>query len=205
MRILVFGDSITWGGYDTEGGWADRIKRQMITDFVGEGEKHQLYNMGIGGETSTGLLARIEAETTARQSSSWQFAFVIATGINDTRDVDQPGNIETTPELFAENLHGIIQIAKKYSSKILVLGLTLAQSETLQFKNLTYKNDVIRAYDQIITDVTTAEGVPKVALLHALEDGAAKGLYVSDGLHPNDAGHELIASLVQPELAKLFI
>lgn len=84
----------------------------------------------------------------------------------------------------------------------MVLGLTLAQSEVLHFKNLTYKNDVIRAYDQIITEVTNAEAVPKLELLHAFEDGATKGLYFNDGLHPNDAGHELIANLVKPELSK---
>lgn len=122
MRILVFGDSIAWGAYDSAGGWADRIKHEVISDFIGDGEKHQLYNIGIGGETSTGLLARIERETTARYSSSWQFAFVLAIGINDTRDVDELGNRQASPELFAENLRSIIRIAKKHSPKFWYLA-----------------------------------------------------------------------------------
>lgn len=28
MRILVFGDSIVYGAWDTEGGWAERLKKR---------------------------------------------------------------------------------------------------------------------------------------------------------------------------------
>ena len=67
-RILIFGDSIVYGAWDSEGGWVDRLKRdahKLYFDTKGE-TKIQILNCGIGGETSRGLLKRVEQEILSR-------------------------------------------------------------------------------------------------------------------------------------------
>ncbi|HMI09590.1 MAG TPA: hypothetical protein VK497_04335 [Candidatus Saccharimonadales bacterium] len=75
MRILVFGDSIAYESWDTEGGWVERIKRDAhLQTIQSEGmNKRQVINLGIGGNTSTGILKRLQNEIETRHSANWPF------------------------------------------------------------------------------------------------------------------------------------
>lgn len=58
MNILVFGDSIALGLWDENGGWVGRlteflIKRSIAADLE---ENFEVYNLGISGDTTEGLL-----------------------------------------------------------------------------------------------------------------------------------------------------
>lgn len=202
MRILVFGDSITYGSWDSQGGWADRLKRELHRQYVDTGgeTKVQLLNLGIGGEAGTGILARLEAEIEARQSTSWQFVFVFAYGTNDSRTLD--GESQTTIEQLRANTKQIIKVASTYSPRILFVGAPPISVPELGFKLHRYNDALIGQYSEVIRGVAETEGVSFMATRPAYE-ASADSLFAADGLHPNDAGHELIASLVRPELDKL--
>ncbi len=103
MRVLIFGDSITYGAWDTEGGWVDRLKRIAHTRTVdSKGQvKLQIINLGIGGDTSTKILKRLSNEIDARKSASWPFVFVFTFCANDERSIQ--GNVETPIEQFETN------------------------------------------------------------------------------------------------------
>src|SRR5689334_11923117 len=56
MDIYCFGDSITYGECDTErGGWVDRLKTARMAPEV------SVFNLGIGGETSRMMRARVKS------------------------------------------------------------------------------------------------------------------------------------------------
>lgn len=63
-RIYVFGDSITYGAWDTQGGWCDRIKHKLhqLKNDPSYGIKFQMFNLGIDGENSRSLSNRFETE-----------------------------------------------------------------------------------------------------------------------------------------------
>ena len=69
MYGLFFGDSITYGEYDgVFGGWVDILKRYALQKFhEGNGDELILFNLGIGGETTEGLLKRIPHELAAKK------------------------------------------------------------------------------------------------------------------------------------------
>lgn len=71
MRVLVFGDSITRGYWDTNGGWVERIRKHydllQASNLEGRDEP-TIFNLGIGTDNSKNILARIESETIARTS-----------------------------------------------------------------------------------------------------------------------------------------
>lgn len=207
MRILIFGDSIVYGGWDSHGGWADRLKRDYHQKYIETKDHanhcHQTLNLGIGGDTTDGLRKRIESEITARISPSWPLAIVISIGTNDSRGVDTPDNTQVPAERFKENTQAIIDSARKFTDRILFVGCLPMEVEELPFKNLFFNRSDIKRYDEIITEITRQNGVQKIETFDEFVQQDLSKLYSHDKLHPNDAGHELIYSLVKPELDKL--
>jgi lysophospholipase L1-like esterase len=82
MRILVFGDSIAYGAWDTAGGWVDRLKSDAHRQTVASRglRKLQIVNLGIGGDTSTKILKRVPAEIEARFLTGWPLVLVFGFG-----------------------------------------------------------------------------------------------------------------------------
>ena len=77
MYGLFFGDSITYGEYDgVFGGWVDILKRYALQKYNEGGNELILFNLGIGGETSQGLVKRIQNEMTARNAEDGNIVFI---------------------------------------------------------------------------------------------------------------------------------
>ena len=68
--ICIFGASITWGACDPEnGGWAT-----MIKNYYEEKDGRSVYVLGVSGDTTEGLLKRLEIEALAREPKFILFA-----------------------------------------------------------------------------------------------------------------------------------
>lgn len=203
MRVLVFGDSIVYGAWDSEGGWVDRLKREAHKQTVeSEGaNKLQIINLGIGSDSSTRILKRMPAEIEARYSASWPLMFIIAFGINDERSIN--GTVETPIEQFESNIKDIIAIAKQYTDKILFLGIPPSGEPIVDFKGQEYSDDRIKQYDQHLQTIVEEAGIRFVPIRAAFEQAGMGMLYSYDTLHPNDKGHELIAGQVKLHLGQI--
>lgn len=203
MRVLVFGDSITYGAWDTQAGWVERIKRIAHEKTIqSEGkDKVQVINLGIGGDTSTKILKRMPGEIEARYSASWPFVFIITFGANDERSID--GKIETPVEQFEANVKEIISLAKQHSDKILFLGIPPIGKPVVEFKGQEYSDERVKEYEQLLQTIVEDAGLPFVPIRPAFEQAGLGGLYAYDFIHPNDKGHQLIANTVQPKLQEL--
>jgi lysophospholipase L1-like esterase len=125
MIIFIYGDSITQGLWDKNGGWADRIKDYVINDGIVKNLKDysEIYNLGIGGNTTTQILNRFDSETKDRLWPDEQYAFIFATGLNDTLHRNNQDFV-STPEKYLAEISEIHKKAQKYSGKILFVGLT---------------------------------------------------------------------------------
>lgn len=193
MRILVFGDSIAYGAWDTESGWVERIKQtahKQTVDSMGK-NKLQIVNLGIGGDSSTKILKRMPSEIEARYSASWPFVFVFAFGTNDERTID--GKIETPIEKFESNVKEIISIAKQHSNKILFLGIPPIGKEKVEFKGQEYSDERVQKYEKHLQNIVTDYGLPFATIRPQFEAAGLDSLYVYDKIHPNNKGHQLIA------------
>ncbi len=202
MRILVFGDSIVYGSWDSQGGWVERLKKVAHAKTLqSQGEqKTQVLNLGIGGDTSTKILKRLDAEITARFSPSWPFAFVFSFGANDERTIQ--GKPETSLEEFKQNAQAIIDIAKKHSQAILFVAAPPLSQPEVMFKGVEYSDERIVEYQDALQEIVEAAGIKFVDVREALE-AAEDNIFSYDGLHPNDLGHQIIAEVVGPELEEL--
>jgi len=119
-RIYAFGDSITYGAWDSQGGWCDRLKRKLHQQKLASSEnrKFQLFNLGIGGETSRSLLKRFKSEIDARSRADWPAVILIATGANDTRYSPNSAPAVSIEE-YRRNLESLLEIAQEYTTKVL--------------------------------------------------------------------------------------
>lgn len=202
-RILCFGDSITQGALDTEGGWADRLKRSLAEREQEEpANRYQVYNLGIGGNTSEDLAKRIQHETAARESTDWQDVFVIAIGINDSRFNSDFKRIEVSLDQYKSNLQQIVGAVQEFSAKIYFIGLTpVAEDgagESVPFKNNEYNNRDVEAYDKALSEVAKDLRVPKLEIFsQARNDSIFMGSLRIDKLHPDSIGHKWLHKRIE--------
>jgi len=196
-KILVFGDSITWGAFDSEGGgWVERLKVSMWT----KGDI-QVYNLGISGEKTSNLLERFESEETkARSKENEETIIIFAIGINDSYFVHSKNSLMVPPEQFKENIQKLTDLAQKFSSKIIFIGLTrVDESKTTPIPwdtDKSYKNENIKKYNEIIKSACKDKNIYFVEIFDKWLQSDYKNL-LEDGLHPNSKGHQKIFEIVK--------
>ncbi|HKU19039.1 MAG TPA: GDSL-type esterase/lipase family protein [Candidatus Saccharimonadales bacterium] len=210
MRVLVFGDSITQGFWDSRGGWAARLRAAYDEVRLKDPnlDAPLLFNLGICGETSEELCKRIEPEIVARRSHQGDsFAFVIASGMNDTKIED--GAVRSSPEAYRQHVTEVIWILRQHAdvSKVLLVGLTpVDEARTAPTEwnpSVSLTNNRIREFDAVLREVATQSGASYVPVFEEFQKQPNWRTLLLDGLHPSDAGHQLMFKLIQPALQKI--
>lgn len=198
-RIYAFGDSLVAGTYDTHGGWCDRLKQDMhtITARSNDGTKRQMYNLGIGGETSRGLALRVKSEIAARHSYAWPAIILIGTGKNDSRLRD--GLPEVPIDEYEQNLRYIISTAREVTDKIILIGIGLCANEEITFKNYIYSRQRLADYNAVMTRVADELGIVKVEVYDLLLN-SEDDVFYRDKLHLNDNGYSIVYGAVRSVL-----
>lgn len=205
-RIFCFGDSITLGALDSEGGWADRLKRDLARVELAKtgADRYQVYNLGVGGDTSESLVKRIVPEANARNSEDWLDVYIVAIGMNDSRFNHELKRIEVPLEEYQRNLLEIAAALKKISNKILFVGLTPVADNQIQFKGLTYKNADIKKYDEVLSKVALELKIPKAEIFNqAKNDKSFVASLRLDYLHPDSTGHKWLYEQIKLRLLEL--
>ena len=161
-NICVLGDSIVYGAWDEEKhGYVNRLKEEIKSNKNIE----NIYGLGIPGETSEGLLKRIDIELKPRNPNT----IIIATGINDTIYIKSKNKEAVSQENFIKNIRKIIDIAKKYTNNILILGLTRVIEEhttpILWNNDEMYFNRTIEKYDTALAEYCRRDNVEYLKML----------------------------------------
>jgi lysophospholipase L1-like esterase len=207
MRVLVFGASSTQGFWDSQGGWADRLKHHynhlQMQGF--SEERPRIMNLGISGDTTGDILKRIVPESKARENDKG-LAIVLSVGSNNAAEMG--GHTVSSPDKYQTDLEAIIKKAEEFTYKVLVVGLPAVDESTtcpVAWADMYYYNENIAKFEKTAQAVCERLDVPFVPVHQEFLDKMAGGERVQshDGLHPNDTGHKLIFDLVRPELDKL--
>jgi len=199
-KILVFGDSITWGAFDTEmGGWVERLKTHYFT--MRPEVKYYVYNLGISSNDSLKLSEFLELDINKiNEIEQDYYIFVFSIGSNDCRYIGSKENMFVSKEDFKKNILKIISIARTYSNKIFFTGFTsIDESKTKPWNESEYwEEEDLKDYQVILEDICNKENIWYINL-HGLllkED-------LHDGIHPNAEGHRKIFERVKEELNKI--
>ncbi len=205
MRICIFGDSVSFGMMDTsKGGWVDRLKLYLLRFCNSlEGKFLEVYNLGTPGDSSKELLDYIENELDARLGMEEKYKrkniIILAIGVNDSY-LFRNERMNTLPEQFKKNIIKLINISKKFSNKIILIGITpVVESLTNPIPwnaNCYHKNKHIEQYNKILESVSIEENVYFIDIYNEwIKMNYKKLLY--DGLHPNFIGHKKIFEKVK--------
>ena len=202
MYGLFFGDSITYGEYDgVFGGWVDILKRYALQKYNEGSNELILFNLGIGGETTEGLLNRMSHEMKARNSADGNIIF-LGYGANDLANKD--GNQLVNPEQFKTNIEIAVQNAKQYSKDIFLVSI-LPLSENIDSKvSPTGKlrtNDNVLIYNQILKTIATENSLNYIDF-HSVFLQDKEILLSKDGVHPNEKGYGMMAEIAIPIIEK---
>ena len=189
-KILIFGDSICYGKWDAEGGWATRLRKYIDRNFnIDKNGNIQIFNLGIPGELVINTALRFEKELLSRIIPSEKNLIIIASGINDSCPNNRTNNKLTSSADFKQAFTLIINQAKEHNCDVVLIGLSPVNPA--RSKSLKFNNELAKEYDQFITQIANAKNVPKLELFDDLFNVGFSELLV-DAAHPNSEGHKII-------------
>ena len=202
MHILVFGDSITYGAWDAEGGWVSRLRTFLDRTLMEKRLDYCLtYNLGISGDTTRDVLKRFESETRHRLENEKEIVFIFSIGSNDAEIINKTNKSLVDEKEFRKNIDMLIKKSKKFSRKIIFTGLaSVDESMTVPIpwmNTRSYKNGAIKKYDSIISSACKKNKVHFVEM-----SGKVSEDDLFDGVHPNTVGHEKIFYAVKEYMIK---
>ena len=191
--ITVFGDSIAYGAWDKDkGGWVSRLRSMLETNT--DNFLH-VYNLAIPGETSTGVNTQFNYEYGYRHHHLFHNIIIFAIGINDS--LVGFGKNSVPREIFQKNIESLIEKAQKYTNKVIFVGLTRVDEDIIP-QNLessvyteSFINTEINEYDHILKITCDKHKIKYIDVQDILKTDE-----LSDGLHPNEIGHQKLADKI---------
>jgi acyl-CoA thioesterase I len=192
MRIVVFGDSIPAGFYDYErGGWVMRLR----TAVMDPKKNIQVYDRSVSGDTTIDVLERVERDCKSIEPD----IVIFQIGSNDAIYAPSKKKTWTSTKEFRNNLSKLINVARKFTSKVIFTGLFLVDEKVANpwYDDEYYYNKYGQQYDEIIQNVCKKENLRFIPMFDLV---SVKLL--EDGVHPNAKGHQKIFEVVRDYLKK---
>jgi len=176
--IVALGDSITSGlGVAADEAYPALLEARLRRD----GYAYRVVNAGVSGDTTAGGLRRVDWVLRAQPE-----IVILALGAND-------GLRGQSPKTTRANLEAIVARLTAAGARVLLAGMRMPPN---------YGEAFTRQFEAVFPAVARRANV---ALVPFLLDGVAADprLNQADGLHPNAAGHRVIADRLWPHLAPL--
>lgn len=168
----MLGDSLTEGyGVKKENAYPALVEKKLHADGKTE---WKVVNAGISGSTSASALSRVKWV-----SKSQPKILFLALGAND--------GLRGLPNSSTKkNLQAAIHYAKEQGIKVFLAGMMMPPN---------YGKEYTKSFEKIFPELAKAENIPLLPFL--LQDvGGISKLNQTDGIHPNEAGHKIIATHV---------
>ena len=208
--IVAIGDSITqadthWtvnGHRNTiQGGWVTRLGNLLEKEFPGE---YEVINKGINGDTAPGVLQRLDRDVILLQPD----IVIIAIGTNDifARLSADPSS---TPDAYQSTISRIFNKLQRNlpNTPVFAMGMTtsLRKYAHIRFGNFLPQQDDMQAvfndYNNILRKLTKDYKYFYVDLTSQWpEDIEVSWKFCADGIHPNDAGYDLMTEILYDAL-----
>ncbi len=214
MSVLILaGDSIMYGSWDPEGGWPGKLRNFLDTKALKESTPVELntnkyvalYNLGIPGDTSRGLLKRFTTEVLPRINEEQRTIVLIAIGTNDAQFDFEDKEFEVPIEETSQNITELIHQARKFSQDIVVIGLPpVDESKTAPLywvEGTHYTNENINKYNLAIQHIAEKEKVGFIDINKSLEAHDVT-ILMEDGIHPSHFGHKVMYEAIRDYLLK---
>lgn len=179
QRIVFLGDSIT------------EFWSVLSPDFF---FRKSFVNRGISGQTSPQMLVRFRADVIALQPK----IVVILAGANDIAGNTGP----STLEMILNNIISMVDLAKANQIKVILCSVLPAYD--FPWITNSFPSEKIVELNTIIKHYADANEIMYLDYYSAMVDerNGLKSVYSNDRVHPNKAGYEVMAPLVEKAIAE---
>lgn len=213
--IVAFGDSTT--APREVNGEALRVYADVLREKSGRGPTPAtIFNAGVGGNDTGQARARLESDVLAYEPD----IAIIQFGLNDSCiDVwDGKDKPRVTREAYLENLRYFVETLRAQGCDVILMTpnpmrwteplLKLYGKAPFDVNDLWGFNLTNRDYAQGVRDLAKELEVPLVDVYQHFYDydavaGQSTDDLLLDGMHPNNAGHALIADWLLAKIEKL--
>ena len=210
-QIFILGSSMVYGVGGPHGGWADLIKQYLHKKMYGEGgvgEKYEIYNFGKSGATidfvKDTFMSQLEAYGRKQKT-----IIVAAIGGNNTKAEQEPDNFVSTPAEYEHEMRNLLELLKQNCDGLIFVssnGYVDEEKTNPKFNPLTggrsyFTNARRQQFGAIVKDICEDMNIDLIDITVDKEKWLSTYLY-TDGLHPNEAGHQLIFESIKPVLDK---
>lgn len=183
INLSVLGDGFAKGiGDPTLQGWADRLVARTVQELG----TLNYYNLGIGGETSVAVVARIR-ELVPRKVTGQDNRLIFSFGLNDTEEQD--GKPRLTNQESTEALKQLI-IKTRNHFKLLMVGLPPVYEPQ--------RNARIKRLNSLQRELCQKAHVPFIDIYSSLSDDVQykRSLRGTDRIYPDAQGYEKVFELI---------
>ena len=203
VRVLVFGSSVDHGFWGEEGGWVQRLRRDLDHHSMENEDDYSLYNLSISGDTTERILDRIENEIEARENYEDIHVYLEIGGGNDSQVELETGKNWISKEEYRENIEEIIRSCEEYAEEIVLFTTTpVDESEVYPMpwkETHGYLNSQKKEYAEILEEMAEEKDLLLVNFFSELENTEWKEkLY--DGVHPDTEGHRQLYRIAKKKL-----
>lgn len=211
LKIVVFGDSTTAVRTGVRLVYADRLAGELAR----QGIASQVFNAGVGGNTTRMALARLDRDVLAHNPD----LVIVQFGLNDSAVDVLRGKTEprVSRSEYEWNLRTIVRrIQEAGAEPILATPNPGVWSERLleTYGRPPYNtadrwgfNVYNERYAESVRRIAKETGVPLVDVyrMYVAQDRSPEKIegWLSDGLHPNDEGHRALAAVLARRVVDL--
>jgi lysophospholipase L1-like esterase len=170
---------------DSAGGFFRRVESTLTATS----SSRRFLNMGIGGNTTRDMLARMQDVTQCGAHN-----LIVMLGCNDVpRDNDRSPAIRTTPAEYRDNLRLLLP-AIQGTRSLFISSFPVCATRT------GVHDETLAAYMQIALNMAAENGYDTWDLYGELKGTGLSPWWAPDGLHFNNDGHAMIASGVEARI-----
>eukprot|EP00029_Vermamoeba_vermiformis_P014201 TRINITY_DN9325_c0_g1_i1.p1 TRINITY_DN9325_c0_g1~~TRINITY_DN9325_c0_g1_i1.p1 ORF type:complete len:258 (+),score=35.33 TRINITY_DN9325_c0_g1_i1:55-828(+) len=189
LRILCFGDSLTWGFIGPYGleqhPYANKLAELIKNDFP-EQPSIEVIAKGVSGERTQKMAARLEEEL---EKDSDYDAMILLGGTNDVGD--------KMPEQTVNNLKNMQSTAAKHKIDFFVGTLPPAKADEVDWV-LEVKTQINNGIKTLVLESHLNDFATEIPM-HALSEEERKKIW-SDQLHLTEEGYDLMAEIIYKKL-----
>lgn len=197
VRIVTLGDSITKGvrpGVNA----AETFAAVLESRAKMAGYQAEVVNVGIGGERTDQALARFDQDVIAKHPD---ILTVMYGAIDSYVDPGKTGP-RISPASFRENLAKIVERAQAANIRVVLMTEPRWGAKPPPNGLGEHPNLRLAEFMKIVREVAVEKKVPLVDHIDVWTSREAGGLdlatVTTDLLHPNPAGHRLLAETIWP-------
>ena len=211
-QIFILGASSVYGVGAEHNGWGDLVKSYIHSKLYapdGLGEICEVFNFAKAGSTIE-FVANTFPWICENYQRGSELITLVSVGGNDAKAQNALDNYVCTPDAFREKITSLCSLLKARSKHVIFVSNGYVDETKVSPKpspfgdgNVSYFTNERRSqFNAITKEVAESMGFNFIAVDCDKDTWINEYLY-KDGLHPNQAGYELVFETLKPKLDEI--